>query len=379
MKGKGFKYLGFALIVILLNYIITNFSSFSNSLSFLIGVIKPIIIGIMIAYFVYPLVMLLYKRFFKGYELKYVKHLGYYISIFLSYLFIFFVIYSLTYWVSPILIDSLTKMAGLDLNSFYQSLNEFWDNLQANFPMLANVEFAAVIQNIFEKASDFFINGGINDYFNSLLGITSSLYAYVMGIILSIYMIVSKEELFRASNMFFEAIFSEKTFEIVKKYFFLFEETFRKFFFGKMLDSFIIGVLAFIGLYLLKIPFYPVLALIVMVTNMIPYFGPFIGGIPVVTVTLFVTGSPLHAFWSGVFILALQQFDGIYLGPKILGDSVGVSSVWILIAIIIGGALFKVIGLLLCVPIAATFKEIFREFYEYRMSQRNKVNENTSE
>ncbi|MDF9866904.1 putative PurR-regulated permease PerM [Bacilli bacterium PM5-3] len=373
MKNVKYQYLGFAIVIILINYAITNFSSFSNSISFIFSVVKPIIIGMVIAYFVYPIVNLLYKKVLGEFELKYVKHLSYYISVTISYVVLFFVLYMLYYWLSPIIVDSIANISKINLDEMYNELNLTWSNLQNDMPLLENVELVDIFKKGFENVSSFFARADLNGYFKSILGLTSSVYAYVMGVIVSIYMIISKEELFKACDMFFEAILKQKHFEVVKRYFLHFEKIFKKFFFGKMLDSLIIGILAFIGLYLLDVPFYPLLAVVIMVTNMIPYFGPFIGGIPVVIVTLFVTGSPVHALWSALFIFALQQFDGIYLGPKILGDSVGVSSVWILIAIIIGGALLQVVGLLLCVPVAATLRDAFKEFYEYRMEKRNKM------
>lgn len=370
MKSKKYQYMGFALVVIIMYTIVTNFSSFTASINGVYQVVKPIVYGIGIAYFVYPIVMLLYKKFMYKADNNKIKKLGYYLSILVSYLVIFLLVYLLYLWLAPILVDSFYKIASLDYKKIASDTVLNWQHLQDRFAILEGIDGAKIIENAIGRFSSLVSVENISRYINSLLGFTSSIYAIVMGIIVSIYMIISKDELFKATNMFFEAILSSKQFFYTKKYFLHFEKTFKKFFFGKMLDSLIIGILALIGLYLLHIPMFPLLAVVVMVTNMIPYFGPFIGGIPVVLVTLFVTGDPIHALWSALFILALQQFDGIYLGPKILGDSVGVSSVWVIIAIIIGGATFGVIGLLLCVPMAATIKDMFNEFYAYRMNER---------
>ncbi|WP_423364205.1 AI-2E family transporter [Mycoplasma sp. P36-A1] len=371
MGKKKYQYLGFAFIVILMYTAVTNFSSFSGSLGKVFSIIKPIVYGMGIAYFIYPIVKIMYEKLLYPLDNKRIKKLGYYISILISYLLLFMIFYMLYSWLAPIVIESGNKIANLDYSKITSDTVEEWKQLQSQYSLLANIDATNLINTSISKISNLLSVDNVTKYITGVVGFTTSIYAVVMGIIISIYMILSKEELFAASNKFFEAVMSVRQFKYSKKYFLHFESTFKKFFFGKMLDSLIIGILAFIGLSLLKVPLFPLLAIVVMITNMIPYFGPFIGGIPVVLVTLFVTGDPMQALWSALFILALQQFDGIYLGPKILGDSVGVSSVWVIIAIVIGGATFGVLGLLLCVPMAASLKEGFNEFYDYRMSQRD--------
>src|SRR5690606_8042174 len=132
------------------------------------------------------------------------------------------------------------------------------------------------------------------------------------------------------------------------------------FFVGKIIDSFIIGLLCFIGCLIMKVPYALLISLIVGVTNMIPYFGPFIGMIPAAVITLFE--SPIKALWVTIFIFALQQFDGLYLGPKILGIQVGMKPLWIITAILIGGGFFGVWGMLFAVPIAAVIRSLLRKY-----------------
>ena len=123
-------------------------------------------------------------------------------------------------------------------------------------------------------------------------------------------------------------------------------QIFGQFIYGKFLDSLIIGAIAFVGLGILKLKFFPILAVIILITNMIPYFGPFIGGFPAVLVAL-MTGDLFHALAVLVFVFALQQFDGLFLGPKILGDVVGISPFWVLLSITVFGHFFGFIGMFL--------------------------------
>ena len=133
----------------------------------------------------------------------------------------------------------------------------------------------------------------------------------------------------------------------------------------------IIGIIAYIGFSLLNLKFAFMLALIIMVTNMIPYFGPFIGGIPVVIITLIVM-NPITAIWVALFIFALQQFDGLILGPAILGDSVGISPFWIIFAITLFGGLFGFLGMFLGVPLIAVIRMIILEVRDYQTKNSNK-------
>ena len=120
---------------------------------------------------------------------------------------------------------------------------------------------------------------------------------------------------------------------------------------GKLLDSLIIGILCFIGCSILNMPYTPLISVVVGVTNVIPFFGPFLGAIPSALLILLV--SPLQCLYFVLFILLLQQLDGNVIGPKILGGSTGISSLWVIIAILIGGGFGGVLGMFLGVPVFA--------------------------
>jgi predicted PurR-regulated permease PerM len=137
---------------------------------------------------------------------------------------------------------------------------------------------------------------------------------------------------------------------------------FNDFIVGKAVDSLIIGIIAFVVLTIMKAPFPLILALIIGVTNMIPYFGPFIGAIPAILITLLI--DPPLAIAVSIFILILQQFDGNILGPKILGESVDLSPLWIILAVVIGGALMGPLGMFIGVPIFATVKVFGGEYID---------------
>ena len=140
---------------------------------------------------------------------------------------------------------------------------------------------------------------------------------------------------------------------------------FNGFIYGKLIDSAIIGVLCFILMSLFKMPFALLISVVVGVTNVIPFFGPFIGAIPSVMILLMV--DPIVAIEFGVLILILQQFDGNILGPKILGDSTGLSAIWVLVAIIVGGGLFGFVGMVIGVPTFAVLYSLTSDLLARRL------------
>ncbi|MFV0314332.1 MAG: AI-2E family transporter [Anaerotignum sp.] len=182
----------------------------------------------------------------------------------------------------------------------------------------------------------------------------------IMAIFISFYMLYDKENF---SHHIRKIVYTISNKDKAERLFYNISRVnhiFQKFIVGKAIDSTIIAILAFIGFTVLNAPFPLVLSLIVGVTNMIPYFGPFIGAIPAAIVTLLV--DPLTALWVILFILALQQFDGNFLGPKILGDSLDISPLWIILAVVLGGAIMGPVGMFIGVPVFATIKIFFQEY-----------------
>ena len=147
------------------------------------------------------------------------------------------------------------------------------------------------------------------------------------------------------------------------------DEIFAGFVRGKLLDSLIIGIICFVGCSILKFPYTPLVSVIVGVTNVIPFFGPFLGAIPSIFLILLV--NPLQAVYFMLFVLALQQLDGNVIGPKILGDKTGLSSLWVIIAILVGGSFFGVPGMFFGVPVCACLYNAVDFFLRARLRRKD--------
>ena len=201
----------------------------------------------------------------------------------------------------------------------------------------------------------------------SVVGFFSDL---LVGIIASVYFLATKE---RSAAHVRKVVYSLFTRE--KVYWILrgarkTDTIFSGFVRGKLLDSLIIGILCFIGCSLLKFPYTPLVSVVVGVTNVIPFFGPFLGAIP--SIFLIMLASPIKAVYFALFVLALQQLDGNVIGPKILGDKTGLSSLWVIFAILVGGSFFGVAGMFFGVPVCACAYSVVNLLVESRLMRKNK-------
>ena len=201
-----------------------------------------------------------------------------------------------------------------------------------------------------------------------LTSVASKIWNIVLGIIISIYLLSDKEKFCALSKKITYAVFpksvAEKSIEITHRS----NSTFGKFLVGKILDSVIIGILTFFILTVSKMPYAILISVIVGITNIIPFFGPFIGAIPSFIIILFV--SPVKALWFLVIILVIQQIDGNIIGPKILGDSIGVSAFWILFAILVAGKFLGLVGMIIGVPLFAVVYSLLKEIVEGQLKKK---------
>ena len=186
-----------------------------------------------------------------------------------------------------------------------------------------------------------------------MIGVFKALWNFVIGFIISIYVLGSKERFAGQAKKIVYALFDRKAGnEIITNFRFI-HSTFIGFIGGKIVDSIIIGVICFVCTSIIGTPYAILVSVIVGVTNVIPFFGPWIGGVPSALLVLMV--DPIQALYFIILILVIQQFDGNILGPKILGDSTGLSGFWVIFAITIFGGLFGVLGMVVGVPIFAVF------------------------
>ena len=374
--SKNNKYYTIALYTIavvticsLIIRVIMNWESTSSTISHALKVLYPFLFGLLIAYFLNPLSKVLdhfLNRFFRD------RHPGIRkgLSILLSYIIVLGLIITVLFYIIPQIIDSLTQITSF-INSAQSGYNQFMDKvleLESTHPEWdlsgindAMEEIPDKIINIITKA----IPTIIPTIYNTSMSLISGFLNVIIAIIVSVYMLIDKNRLIFNAKRVIYAIFGQKTGDKLLHTGSECNRIFSSFIIGKLIDSLIIGILCFIAMSILKLPYALIISVIVGVTNMIPYFGPFIGAVPGILLLLFVSFK--YALIFTVLIIVLQQFDGLYLGPKILGESTGLRPLWIIFAITVGGSMAGVLGMFLGVPTLAVIAYILNYFIEKRL------------
>ena len=226
------------------------------------------------------------------------------------------------------------------------------------------------IGNVTEMLSKF--SGVINVITSvsmSVYSILKEVWNLVIGFIISIYLLASKELFAAQAKKVVYAFVSVKRANRFLSNVRFANKTFGGFFIGKILDSIIIGVICFAVTSILKMPFCVLISVIIGVTNIIPFFGPFLGAIPSTLLILFI--DPLQALYFVIFVIILQQVDGNIIGPKILGSSTGLSSFWVIFSITFFGGIWGIVGMIVGVPIFAILFAFMKSLIETRLSARN--------
>lgn len=212
------------------------------------------------------------------------------------------------------------------------------------------------------------LSGIFPDLFHMTKSLLSSVMNVLLGFVMSIYMLASKESLLRQCKHFFDAYaprkIAKKTYEVLE----ISHEVFSNFLSGRLYDALIIGMLCFVGMSIFRFQYTLLISVVVAVTNVIPIFGPFIGAIPSIFLLLLV--DPMQAVWFTVFIIVLQQLDGNIIGPKVVGDSIGLPAWWVMVSILIGGGFLGVFGMLAGVPTFAVIYKMFKKSIHYRLEKK---------
>ncbi len=336
-----------------------------------IVILQPFIFGFSIAYILnfvlkYCERVLFSFEFMKKLKLK--RNSKRAIGIVITYLFSFIIVYLFIKFVLPQLLESIIGLMN-DIPMYITETTKFIDglllklNIEKQYLDLINENFNKFIEYIIKFATNLLPVLG-----TMLTSIASKVWNIVLGIIVSIYLLSDKEKFCALSKKITYAVFpksiAEKTIEITHRS----NSTFGKFLMGKILDSAIIGMLTFFILTICKMPYVILISVIVGITNIIPFFGPFIGAVPSFIIILFV--SPVKALWFLVIILIIQQIDGNIIGPKILGDSIGISAFWILFAILVAGKFLGIVGMVIGVPLFAVIYSLLKEVVEAKLNKK---------
>ncbi len=327
------------------------------------AILRPFTFGFVVAYLLLPIFNGMVKhgeplllRVVRNREKA--KSINRLVCSLLSVTFFLFMVGGLISMVLPQLAESI--MGLIEKMPAYLQQSEMWlTNLFSNNPVLEEN-----LQQLYAAASDTMLSWANQQLVPQLIevmkgnlvgGFVSNALSFMktvlVGFISAVYMLNSKHTFAAQAKKLVYSMFKTDTANAVVENFRFVHKVFGGFITGKLLDSLIIGLITFVAMTVLKMPYIMLISVIIGVTNIIPFFGPFIGAIPS-TILIFLV-SPIQAVYFVIFILILQQFDGNILGPKILGDSTGLASFWVMFAILLFGGLFGFVGMVVGVPLFA--------------------------
>lgn len=336
----------------------------------IINILMPFIIGGLIAFILNPAavrVCYLLERFCHLKNEKARKIL----SIAITYLLVVGVIAVILFGIVPQIIKSTTDLVNY-IPTAVNDIYHFVDNLEVYFPDLdMNIVRDAINKALPDVISSIrsFAGNLVPTLYQVSMVVIQWLLNLVIAIIVSVYMLSDKKPLKNSLRAVVLAFVPLKHIQTIMAILREAYKLFSSFIIGKALDSTIIGVLCFVLMTILQLPYAVLISVIVGITNMIPYFGPFIGAVPGTLILLLI--APVKSLIFVALILVLQQFDGLILGPKILGDSTGLKPLWIIIAITIGGSIGGVLGMFLGVPVVAFLRYLANQIIAHRLRVRH--------
>lgn len=330
------------------------------------SVIAPFIVAFFISYLIKPMVSFFERILDKiknGKALK-IKMI---ISVIISYMIVVGAIAIIIVYIYPQLKESAADLS-LAVKNGYNYLNDHVDEFNSMIPFINLGDIMEYIKdnlldNLMKNSST--IVPYVYRLSSSFLGI---IYNIFMGLVISIYMVIDRKQLTNACRRIVYSICPKGKGDSAWRTLRQCNHIFNGFLFGKMIDSLIIGILCFIIMNVLHLPYSLLMSLIVGITNMIPYFGPIIGAIPGVVMYLFI--DPKLSLIFAIMILILQQFDGLYLGPKILGDLTGIKPLWVIFGVTAGGAYFGALGMFLGVPAVAVLTYLLNLIIDKKLDKK---------
>lgn len=356
-----------------------RFDEIAAVISVIVKSAEPIIIGLMLAYLLMPTKRTIEKFVYKLLRKKNVKkekakEIAKVTAITGSIIFLFIIIGVLIAILVPALLTSifgLIEAMPRYIESFVSWIEEIGlaDNSVAVLVGDAITSLTSELQTWAKNEILPLVQEYLGQITSGVLAVVKTLLNFIIGIVVVVYVMSIQETLTGQCKKIIYAIFPAKKGNVIIDTVRKSNEIFGGFVTGKIIDSAIIGVIAYIGCMLMQTPSGLLVAFIIGVTNVIPFFGPFIGAIP--SILLVLIQSPIHALYLAIFILVLQQVDGNIIGPKILGDSTGLSAFWILTSISIAGGLFGFFGMLLGVPVFAVIYYIIQQIIKCRMEKKH--------
>lgn len=364
--------IGISAFAITFYLFLQNLDKVFNFGGYIIGILNSFIIGLCIA-FVLNLFMKMFeeKVLSKIDERKHPKFNKFKrpIAILVTVILLFGIIASLMRFIIPQLGESIKTLAD-NIQSYLSSLENLLNSTLNKFGISTDLN-----KTITSYLTDFtdnlinFLGKSVPKILETTMNVTTGVINVFVGFVFGIYMLASKESLLRNTKKVLYAFVPKKGADYFMHIYRLVKLRFSGFVSGQLTESLIISILCFIGMTIFRMDYALLISVIIGVTNIIPIIGPFLGAIPGVLILLMV--EPMKAFWFIIFIITLQQIEGNFIYPRIVGSSIGLPGIWVLFAIMIGGSTFGLAGVILGVPTFAVLYTLIAEITSKRLKKKN--------
>lgn len=377
LKNHSFRQkVGIITYAILLFCALMNMDKVVWALSWCLKLLTPLLVGLLFFFLFHPTMRFLEERLFRrpAERIKNAKARARTlawarpVSLTLAVLVFFVAVGGILALVLPQCVASvktLVKDFDSNLTIFQDKLNELTANLRFDLNLLAALD--AWMDEAAQYAGDF-VHNVLPQVFDITRTISGVLVTMLLGLVLGIYLLASKEKHMRQVRMVLEAFLPRHRSQRIEDLFGFTVKTFESYILGQFLEAILLGVLCFVGMTLMGLPHALLISTIIGLTNMIPIVGPLLGVIPGMLV-LFVIHPP-YALWFLVFILVLQQVENNLIFPRVVGRQVGLSGIWVLLAVTIGGSAFGFVGILLAVPTMTVLYKIAKDNIDLRLKRK---------
>ncbi len=365
-------------------FLIYRFQGFGAAITTLTNILMPFIYGAVIAYLLKPVCNAIEDflcRFLPDKAKGFVNA----VSVAATILFGLLLVYALFLMVVPQLVTSITSLyytARNNIGDFIDWLSQLgfiadkqylvdfidktYTDLTSDLDTWVKSTFIPSVQNFLPTMQNILSGVGIG-----VLNVVTVFKNLIIGIIVAVYLLASRKQFAKQAKMILYSIVKPRWADLIMEEVLYADRMFGGFINGKILDSAIIGLLCYIVCVIVKFPSALLVSVIVGVTNVIPFFGPFIGAIP--ATLLILIQNPIKAIWFVLFVLILQQLDGNVIGPKILGNTTGLSSFWVLFAILLFGGLWGFVGMIVGVPLFAVIYDVIRKLVFHGLRRNNQL------
>lgn len=344
-----------------------NYNLFINFIKVVFKLVMPLLVGLAIAFIINVLMKQIEKKIFKIDKRKHKKIIRI-ISLLLSIILIFGIVGLILFLVIPEFISAVS-LIGKNLPSSFEWVNDFVGKMMKLYPSaknyINNIDIKSVVETTIGTTSSI-----VSIVMSFLSGMISKVIMFFMGFIISIYILLDKENLVRQTKKLFMAFLPDKTVSEIIRIVKLTNTTFTKFLTGQCLDACLTGFEFFVILSIIKIPYALILGVLFAITALIPYIGAFVTLI--IGAVLVGVSNPMNSVWYVLVFFIVQQFDDNFTYPKIVGKSVGLPALWALIAVLIGGSILGLVGMIISIPVSSVLYTLLKEFVNYKLENKNK-------